>query len=240
MNKQRPSITTAVTLPLARTALAALAACGAAAQASVITDPGDINSPVQVITFDGWSNLTTTGPVNVGAEIGLSVTFTSSPNARVGADQQALGFNGAWGNRTGVSTPTGSGNFVASQFVATRGEFGFTFSQAVSSVGAYFNQLQATASAANSLTFLAYDLDGNTLEVFNYRIETDPSSLNAGQFVGFKRSTADIYGFGIANGTFVMDNLTFTTPVPEPGTWALMAAGLGVLGAASLRRRRAD
>lgn len=29
-----------------------------------------------------------------------------------------------------------------------------------------------------------------------------------------------------------------TAPVPEPGTWALMLAGLGLLGAASLRARR--
>ncbi len=36
---------------------------------------------------------------------------------------------------------------------------------------------------------------------------------------------------------FVIDNLMFTAPVPEPGTFVLMGAGLGLLGL--LRRRKA-
>ena len=46
--------------------------------------------------------------------------------------------------------------FLASEFVATRGEFGFTFSQAVSAVGAYFNQFQATAGTTNLLVMRTF------------------------------------------------------------------------------------
>jgi len=65
----------------------------------------------------------------------------------------------------------------------------------------------------------------------------------AGNFVGIERPTADIGGFKIialgANG-FTVDDFTFggastTTPVPEPGTLALLGTGLFML---ALRLRR--
>jgi PEP-CTERM motif len=67
----------------------------------------------------------------------------------------------------------------------------------------------------------------------------------AGNFVGIERPTADIGGFKIiglgANG-FTVDDFTFggastTTPVPEPGTLALLGTGLFML-ALRLRRYR--
>ena len=73
-------------------------ACGAAAQAqtySAINSPGAITTPFNVLTFNGWDNFQTTGPVNVGAEVGDNVIFTSVPVARLGASEQALGFHAA-------------------------------------------------------------------------------------------------------------------------------------------------
>lgn len=41
-----------------------------------------------------------------------------------------------------------------------------------------------------------------------------------------------------AGGGFEFDNVTVAAPVPEPSEWALMAAGLGVVGWVANRRRR--
>ena len=36
---------------------------------------------------------------------------------------------------------------------------------------------------------------------------------------------------------FVVDNITLTSPVPEPESWAMMLAGIGLLGALARRKR---
>ena len=213
---------------------ASFAVIGGAQAASIISDTSTISG--DVIDFNGYDNLVTIGPLDVGAGAGNDVVFTSAQFARVGADNQDLQDNGLWGARF-APTPTGDGNFVASEFVARRGELGFTFATAVSSVGAFFNQFQVTGTLGNNMTLIAYDQVGNVLESFSYGINTDPLGYNEGKFLGFQRTQADIYGFGIADGTFVLDNLTYTAPVPEPGTWALMFAGLGMLAGVTRRRR---
>ena len=223
------------TIVKAASVAALLSVASGAQAASIISDTSTITG--DVITFNDYDNLLTIGPLDVGAGAGDDVLFSSAQYARVGADEQDLAENGLWGARF-APTPTGDGNFIASQFVARRGELGFTFATPVSSVGAFVNQFQATPTTVNSLRVLAYDQDGNELESFNYSVNTAFDSYNEGKFLGFTRAQADIYGFGIADGTFVMDNLTYATaPVPEPGTWALMMAGFVTLVAVSRRRR---
>lgn len=205
------------------------------AQAALISSPAMITGPVKVITFDSFDGLVTTGPINIGAEVGDNVLFTSVPNSIVGANQQDLGDNGLWGARgnpvDGLEpTPTGSGNFLASAFITRRGEFGFSFANPVSAVGAYMNQYQASGSSANRLVLIAYDIDGNELESYTQAPNTDAFGYNEGSFYGIRRASADIYGFGVADGSIVLDNLTYAAPVPEPSTYALLLAGVGVIG----------
>lgn len=194
----------------------------APAHAILVTDAALIGSPRSVITFDGYDGLVTTGPVNVGAEVGDTVTFTSTPFTELGAIERDLGNNGLWG--------VGE-RFVASDFIGPRGTLTFSFDTGVSSVGAVFNQFQSTR--ANSLTLVAYDIDGLALESYSYSIDTDAYGYNEGQFLGIARTSADIYSFGIADGSFVMDNLMYSSavaaPVPEPTTWAMLLGGLGAL-----------
>ncbi len=217
-------------------ALALFAGHGAA-QAVLVMDNAGFEAP-QLITFDAFDGLVTTGPVEVGlAEIGRSVTFTSTPFAELGANSRDLGENGLWGARVGP-TPTGSGNFVASLFATPQGSFTFTLAAPVAGIGAFMNQFQA-AGVSNQFVLIAYDAQGNTLETHSSSVDTDPLGYNEGGFFGIHRTQADIYGFGVANGAMVLDNLTLTAvPIPEPETYALMAAGLGIVGWLARRRAR--
>jgi hypothetical protein len=223
-------------------ALATLSVVSASALAqtyNAITAPSTISSQsFNVLTFNGYDELSTTGPVNVGAEIGQNIIFTSVPFTRLGANNQDLGDNGAWGARDLGPTPTGDGNFVASSFIRNRGEFGFSFDTPVSAIGAYFNQFQAQGTSNNSMELTAYDFYGNVLQSYRLSVNTDADSYNEGSFLGIQSSVANIYGFGVSDGTVVLDNLMFTAPVPEPSTYALMAAGLLLLGATAHRGRK--
>lgn len=113
--------------------------------------------------------------------------------------------------------------------------------------GAVFTDVEsATSSVYTRLDY--YDADGNLVGSVDAPAGGSQSLSFAGMvfdspIVARVRITL---GDGIMNidkqyisgsDGVAMDDFIYSEPVPEPGTWALMAAGLGLLGAGKLRRR---
>ena len=65
-------------------------------------------------------------------------------------------------------------------------------------------------------------------------------SLNEGIFFSIVRSSADIRSISFAGLGLVADNLTFAPPVPEPGTYGMMLAGLSLMMTMVRVHRRND
>lgn len=204
--------------------------------ASIVSNNATFAPTTELITFDGYDGLVSSGQY---LDDDGDVLFSSAAPSVLGAFEQNLDGNGLWGARF-EDSPTGSGNFL-SAISPVLFNFGADGPQA--QVGAFFNLSQALEGVkSNSLTLTAYGENMEVLESFSILIDTAFDSYNQGLFLGIGRANADIFNFGIsaAEGSFVMDNLSLTTaPVPEPESIAMLLAGLAVVGAAVRRRRSA-
>ena len=105
----------------------------------------------------------------------------------------------------------------------------------VSSVGFWLNP------ALGDVTLIAADTNFAFSGLPETTLETATGS--AGSFAGISRATADIGGFkiiGTGTNGFTIDDFSYggaaVAPIPEPGEWALMLGGVGLI--AAWRRRR--
>jgi PEP-CTERM motif len=205
----------------AATALAAVLV--APAHAVLTTSPADISPLGGGVDFEAWDGFVTTGPESLNAD----VIFTGDTGSTLGAFIADLGGNGIWG----------AGNkFAATDIV---GELRFTFAGGsfVQKAGAFVNHYELPALPL-AVVVSVYGENNLIIETHTVTIDTADSSYNEGLFVGIVRPSADIRSISFKGVGVVVDNLAYTAPVPEPGAFAMLLAGLGAVGFMARRRGR--
>lgn len=206
------------------------------ALAAVLSLAGAAAQAATTINFDDLSE----GTVVSNQYTALGVVF--SPNAFSGAGSSTSGMD--WASNTamdvvsvsgdvgGLGSPSlVSGNLMRS-FSGWLSEDGDASFRIDFSLGAtsFSLDMAGISAVADSRVFV---YDGDTLL-------TTLAAGNGGQF-RFSFAAANITHLAVTPGSFNdwvgVDNLTFTAAVPEPETYALMALGLGLVGAVARRRR---
>lgn len=231
--------------------VAALLTAGAGisgtAQAALLINPNAISN-WSVIDFNNLSPAVVVPP---GLNLNQDVRLTSTASSVVGeVPIYNLGGNGVWSSYADPIIPMNG--FVASGFqddegAPTSGTLTFRFrdsttlvAKPVAAVGALINSFQSVDNVLNnSVVISANNRFGNPIETYTITPNTLASGYNEGIFYGIRRSQADIYSFTVSDGNLVLDNFRYAAaPVPEPSEYAMLLAGLGMVGMMVSRRRR--
>lgn len=210
----------------------------APARAELITRPDELAPGVLVQSFDAVFD-TASPRVQIGAALGADVGVTALHGPLLfGAPYGAwsLGDNGEWTSaRSFVGVDAGADD------TGRIGTLVFDFGgQTVSQVGALLNFDPGFTYGGGlplPLYIAAYGLDGTLLDSHELPVFT-PGAVNEGAFYGIRLGSASIARFEVSGPYAVVDDLSFSAPVPEPSSALLLAAGLGGLGLMRSRLRR--
>jgi hypothetical protein len=192
----------------------------AAAESAFLAAAGAFGS-IAKETFE--SQTSRLGPYTLAGGMTASITGQDFGNNFTGVNSTTLGvvygFNTTSGGEKWLGFPVGTATF--------------NFAGAgTNSFGLYLTGLQTVFGAKITLT----QLDGNLL---SFDIA---KNVNGGaQYFGIVDTTAfsavSISAVG-DNDAWGVDDISFNA-VPEPGTWAMLIMGFGLIGAASRRKRAA-
>ena len=197
-------------------------------------------APIQAAQIVG----TLSGAGNAGVVIGQSGTDFQNPiGPPNGGFTLGVNANNATGSFAGLAGVSGlildfanSGSAIGLANFMTLQNFTFTL-DAVAPGGSYggqnvwkFDDNVLGASA----TMVA------TGRVFNTNNQSDAGTFQAffsTQFIG--QNSAQLIGALNAGNALSLQSYSFSvnSPVPEPGSWAMMLGGMGLVGAGLLRRR---
>ena len=140
----------------------------------------------------------------------------------------------------GAAPAIGVGVYDATQYlsVAAGGVASLTGNVAYSAVSLYWGSIDTY----NSLQLLGLDgsvLDTITSSTIGFGENGDQLLGNTNRRVTINSDTP-FYGlkFGSTDSSFEVDQIKFTSAVPEPATWMMMLFGFGFMGAAMRKAKR--
>ncbi len=183
----------------------------------------------------------TPGPVTLPG----GITFTAQPGGGGNSGQGSVIGQGIYGLvDNGYITPSAT-------YIGLDSDTGYaelTFTTAVSSFGGYWNYLlDGTSFLGDAPTLSAFDIGGDLIASFDLSVVAPISfaydSANQFAFRGIAFDTALIKTFRFGGSYMVLagtadGSIPVAAPIPEPETYAMLLAGLGLLSLVARRRRK--
>jgi len=153
---------------------------------------------------------------------------------------------GTVGVGTFGATPTGtfSNDRFSDNFIFTTGQFESFFSSSITSIGVFFFH-DITISSVSLRTGAGFGtVVGNYFGGYfgNFRGDLELWTFTAQRLASgiptlMPNTTYAIHVEGRSNGISAYAGMLNVMPIPEPGTYALMLAGLGIVGFVARRRK---
>jgi hypothetical protein len=216
-----------------------LAGTGAHAATSLVTSPSGIRADGKIDWGDKGPEFTTVSnhfTIAVHGVSGLEVTVSQVSGSFTRLDQSSPG---SW---PGNFTP-GDKLLSTKTTVSATGPVSLVFNSPVQGVGA---QIQAFSTGAFTASIEAFNSSNASLGSFTLAGDSNAKADNSAIFIGILSNAVDIskvvFGVPVATANaqdFLINGPRIqVAPVPEPKTYTMLMAGLGLLGLIARRRRK--